>query len=70
MDINYDNLKIQSVQVLREWVIKETEFQTKALETVQELSRKHDTRSNTGEMPHNFFVSKIRVLDQTHQRNL
>ena len=30
-------------------------FQTKAIETIQGLSRKHDTRSNTREIPHTFF---------------
>ena len=30
----YENHKIESVEVLREWVIQETEFQTKAIETI------------------------------------
>ena len=51
----YENHKIESVEVLREWVIQETEFQTKAIETIQGLSRKQDMRSNTREKPHTFF---------------
>ena len=35
--------------------MQETEFQTKAIETIQGLSRKHDIRSNTRETPHTFF---------------
>ena len=51
----YENHKIELVEVLREWVIQETEFQTKAIETIQGLSRKQDMRSNTREIPHTFF---------------
>ena len=51
----YENHKIESVEVLREWVIQETEFQTEAIETIQGLSRKQDMRSNTREIPHTFF---------------
>jgi len=34
----YKNHRIECVEVLREWVIQEAEFQVKALETVQGLS--------------------------------
>ena len=44
--------KIESVNILREWVIQGTKFQTKAIETIQGLSRKHDTRRE----------SQIRIL--------
>ena len=47
--------KLSQWKFLREWVIQETELQTKAVETIQGLSRKHDMRSNTREIPHNFF---------------
>ena len=32
----YENHKIESVEILREWVIQETEFQTKAMETFRD----------------------------------
>ena len=51
----YENHKIESVEVLREWVIQETEFQTKAIEMIDGLTKKHDTRSNTREVPNTFF---------------
>jgi len=34
----YENHRIECVEVLREWVIQEAEFQVKALETVQGIS--------------------------------
>jgi len=34
----YKNHRIEYVEVLREWVIQEAEFQVKALETVQGIS--------------------------------
>ena len=51
----YENHKIESVEVLKEWVIQATKFQTKAIEIIQGLSRKHGIRSNTGDLPHTFF---------------
>ena len=36
----YENHKIESVEVLREWVIQETEFQTKAIEMIYGLTKK------------------------------
>lgn len=51
----FENHKTESVEVLREWVIREAEFQTKALETVQGLTGKVETRSNTRGMSHTFF---------------
>ena len=51
----YENHKIESVEVLREWVIQETEIQTKAMETIYGLTRKPDARSNTREVPNTFF---------------
>ena len=43
------------MEVSREWIIQETEFQTKAIEIIQGLSRKPDMRSNIREIPHTFF---------------
>ena len=51
---------------LREWVIQETEFQTKATETIQE----NMIRGVIQEKYLTFLVSKIRVLDQSHQQNI
>ena len=51
----FENHKIESVEVLREWVIREAEFQTKALETVQGLTGRVEARSNTRGMSHTFF---------------
>ena len=42
----FENHKIESVEVLREWVIQEAEFQIKALETVQGLTGRAESRSN------------------------
>ena len=36
----FENRKMESVEILREWVIQEAEFQTRALETVQDLTTK------------------------------
>ena len=36
----YENHKIESMEILREWVIQETKFQTKAMETIQGLTGK------------------------------
>ena len=51
----FENQKIESVEVLREWVIREAEFQTKALETVQGLTGRVETRSNPRGASHTFF---------------
>ena len=36
----FENHKEESVELLREWVIQEAEFQVRALETVQGLTTK------------------------------
>ena len=36
----YENHKIELVEILREWVFQETNFQTKAMETIQGLKGK------------------------------
>ena len=36
----FENSEVESVEALREWVIQETEFQNKALETVHSLTIK------------------------------
>ena len=54
----FENRKIESVEVLREWVIQEAEFQTKAVEAVQGLTGRVDTRSNNTRgsgVSHTFF---------------
>ena len=54
----FENRKIESVEVLREWVIQEAEFQTKAVEAVQGLTGRVETRSNNtrgSEVSHTFF---------------
>ena len=51
----FENHKIESVEVLREWIIREAEFQIKALETVQGLTGRVEARSNTRGMSHTFF---------------
>ena len=42
--MSLENHKIESVEILQEWVIQETEFQTKAVETIQGLSGKYVKR--------------------------
>ena len=43
------------MEILREWVIQETEFKTKAMETIQGLTGKHETRSSLREVFHFLF---------------
>ena len=49
----YENHKIESVEVLREWVIQETS--NKSSRNDLWIDKKHDTRSNTREVPNTFF---------------
>ena len=68
----FENQKIESVEVLREWVIREAEFQTKALETVQGLTGRVETRSNPRGASHTFFGrsnSGSRTESQVGARN-
>ena len=51
----FENHKIESVEVLREWVIQQSEFQIKALETVQGLTGRADSRSNIRGVSHTFL---------------
>jgi len=51
----YEYHKVESVETLREWVIQETEFQTKAVETVQGLTGKFEKRFTTRETSHTFW---------------
>ena len=44
----FENHKIESIEVLREWVIREAEFQTKALETVQGLTGRVEAKNVRG----------------------
>ena len=55
----FENHKIESVEVLREWVIREAEFQTKALETVQGLTGRVEARSNTRGMSRSYLFWQI-----------
>ena len=41
----YENHKTESVEALQEWVVQETDFQIKALETVQGLPRKGEMKN-------------------------
>ena len=40
----FENRREESVELLREWVIQEAEFQARALETVQGLSTRVDSK--------------------------
>jgi len=51
----YENHKIESVEVLQEWVLQETEFQIKALETVQGLSGKWESKIEGKKWSHTYF---------------
>ena len=54
----FENCKIESVEVLREWVIQEAKFQTKAVEVVQGMTGRVETRSNNTRgsgLSHTFF---------------
>ena len=44
----FENHKIESVKVLQEWVIQEGEFQTKALETVQGITGRVESKNVRG----------------------
>ena len=51
----FENHKEELVELLREWVIQETEFQARALETVQGLTTKVESRTNLKGASHTFF---------------
>ena len=69
MDCLYEIIKKFSAFVLthyHRWIYEnhKIEFQTKAIETIYGLTKKHDTRSNTRKVPNTFvLVSQIRILD-------
>ena len=63
----FENHKIESVEVLREWVIQESEFQIKALETVQGLTGRADSRSNIRGVSHTFLESQPQVVGSIHR---
>ena len=51
----YENYKIESVEVLREWVIQETGFQIRAVETIQGFTTRSETRGTSRDAPFTFF---------------
>ena len=51
----YENHKEDSVEVLREWAIQESEFQTRALETIQGLNAGRFVNKVNRETPHTYF---------------
>ena len=51
----YENHKTESVEALQEWVVQETDFQIKALETVQGLPRKGEMKNEGKKLSHTFF---------------
>ena len=58
----FENYKIDNVEVLREWIVQEAEFQMRAIETVQGLSTgrhgKPETRSHGFREPHQTFFGR------------
>ena len=50
----YENHKIESVEVLQEWVLQEIEF-IKALETVQGLPGKGESKIEGKKLSHTYF---------------
>ena len=58
----FENYKIENVEVLREWIVQEAEFQMRAIETVQGLSTgrhgKPETRSHGFREPHQTFFGR------------
>ena len=51
----YEKYKIESVEVLREWVIQETGFQIRAVETIQGFTTRSETRGTSRDAPFTFF---------------
>jgi len=66
----YENHKTKSVETLRDWVIQETEFQTRVAETIQGFIGRSETRSTSKEAPYTFFESQIRALTQKCGQNI
>ena len=62
----FENHKIESVEALQEWVIREVEFQTKAQETVQGLTGELRLRT-LEEYLIPFLVDLTRVVELTHR---
>ena len=58
----FENYRIENVEVLREWIVQEAEFQMRAIETVQGLSTgrhgKPETRSHGFREPHQTFFGR------------
>jgi len=66
----FENHKQESVESLREWVIKEVEFQTKALEAVHGLSTiksgRYEIKKSKKDVPYSFF-GKSNVRQATNE---
>jgi len=51
----FENHKEESVELLREWIIQEAEFQARALETVQGLTTRVEGKAGFKGSSHTFF---------------
>ena len=61
--------KTESVESLREWVLQEAEFQTKALEAVYGLTNtKQEVRRPKRENPHIFFGRSNMKIESNAER--
>ena len=68
----FEKQKTESVERLREWVLQEAEFQTKALEAVYGLTNtKQEVRRSKRENPHTFFGrSNLRIESNAERQHL
>ena len=68
----FEKQKTESVERLREWVLQEAEFQTKALEAVYGLTNtKQEVRRPKRENPHTFFGrSNVRIESNAERQHL
>ena len=64
----YENHKIISVEILREWVIQETEFQTNVIYRLTKNLIQGVTQEKY--LTPFWYVSRIRILDQNHQQHI
>ena len=70
----FEKQKSESVESLREWVLQEAEFQTKALEAVYGLTNTRqgqlETRRSRRENPHTYFGRPNVTESGTERQNL
>ena len=62
----FENHRVECVEVLREWVIQEAEFHSRALETVQGLTTPNLKSTNYRESQRTFFTGSQSRYEPTN----